>query len=413
MNEKWFWVDDKVRCFAPAFKVESNSYETLDGRRIQVKEVLGDIMHIDQIGNDSHDMVMMDDINPASVLHNLRIRAERDEYFTNIGTILVSLNPFKWIDSLYSDSKFKHYRDRELSSGEESAPHFFMVSDDAFRGLRDDKTSQSIVISGESGSGKTEATKKCIQYLADVAGSKSLLENKLLALNPILEAFGNAKTVRNENSSRFGKWTTVSFDNGSRISGGRIVNYLLEKSRVVVQLPGERNYHVFYQVIKGADSALRKKLQLPLKCDDMEYLNKSGCMDVFGTDDSENFQELMNAFDEMGFSKEEQQRVLELVSGVLWLGNIQFQNPTGGSGDDPCQQVPSSAAETAASLLGIQVETLLSNVMNRIRFMGGQTIKSPVTATIATESCASVAREIYSALISVVNFINGDQDASF
>ncbi|CAK9109242.1 High molecular weight form of myosin-1 (High molecular weight form of myosin I) (HMWMI) [Durusdinium trenchii] len=400
---KWFWIRDEVFCFAPGLDLGNEQFETLDGRKVTGGKELGmsaEITNIDTINRDMDDMVRMDVINQASVLHNLRLRVERDEYFTNVGTILVSINPFKWLDHLYSADQFMLYRTR--SPGEDAPPHFFEISDNAFRGLRDDMQSQSIIISGESGAGKTEATKKCLQYIADIAGSNFGLEDKLLATNPILEAFGNAKTVRNGNSSRFGKWTAVQFDGENRISGGRIVNYLLEKSRVAIQMPGERNFHIFYQLIKGASDEQRNKLHLPKTAGSIRYLTSGGSTEVGNMDDSECFQETQEAFAELEFSADEVSEVLRVVSGVMWLGNIAFETRQAGSADDPCvlQGGPENdqALRNVCELLGFDRENLVANVMNRIRTMGGQVIRTPLTVQASQESCSSLAREVYGRL---------------
>lgn len=402
---EWAWVRDEIFCFAVAQRNEKNGrkFKTLDGREITVedpeKDVLGPVLNIDRINKDTDDMVKMQVINEATVLHNLRLRTERDDYFTNVGSILISVNPFKWIDKLYTAEQFALYRERAI--GDDVPPHFFEISDNAYRGLRDDRISQSIIISGESGAGKTEATKKCLQYLADVAGSTIGLENKLLATNPILEAFGNAKTLRNGNSSRFGKWTAVQFDALDRIASGHIVNYLLEKSRVSTQIAGERNFHIFYQLVKGASEKQRDVLRLPKACSLIKYLHVGGCTDILGVDDEEAFAETTEALDELGFSDDEQTDILRVVAGVMWLGNLEFRTPTGGSADDACEvHLPTSESAITAvcDLLGFTRKELLNNVQNRIRTMGGQVIASPLNAQAAEESCAALAREIYGRL---------------
>jgi len=401
INYEWWWIEDEVMCFVPARKISDSAWETIDGRSISARETQGfaRIEDIDRIGLDTDDMVKMQSINKAAVLQNLRVRAERDEYFTNVGTILVSINPFKWLSHLYSNSRFLEYRRRGI--GEPVAPHFFEISDDSYRGLRDEHQSQSIIISGESGSGKTEATKKCLQYIADVAGSNTGLENKLLATNPILESFGNAKTLRNGNSSRFGKWTVVHFDGQGHITGGRIENYLLEKSRVAIQTNGERNFHVFYELVKGAEDDRKVNCRLPKSCNALKYLTGGKCVDVEGIDDKEAFSELQDAFKELDFRDDVVNKIFRLVSGVLWLGNVEFETPVGGSADDACDlKIPASATavKNVCDLLCFEKEYFLENVMNRIRSLGGQRIKSPLNVQQATDSCAALAKEIYGRL---------------
>ena len=185
-----------------------------------------------------------------------------------------------------------------------------------------DRKNQSILISGESGAGKTEATKQCLSFLADVAESISDVENKILLANPVLEAFGNAKTLRNNNSSRFGKWIEVYFDEMARISGAKIENYLLEKSRISVQALGERNYHIFYQLFES--ETLKRKYSLTSP-EHYRYTNQSGCTKVPDIDDKDGYGEVLGALHDLGFKKMEQDWVLDITAGVLLLGNIEFK----------------------------------------------------------------------------------------
>ena len=241
-------------------------------------------------------MVRMGDVNEATILHNLRARFVEDVVYTNIGTILVSINPFKWIDGLYRSELIHEHL--HLPPGEIASPHVFQIAAAAFHGLRNERANQSIIISGESGAGKTEATKKCLQFFAEAAGSadkSSGMENKLLSANPILEAFGNAKTVRNNNSSRFGKWMEVHFNGRAQICGSRIINYLLEKSRVVFQAPNERNYHIFYMITAASPPEMRTRLRLQ-GADAYAYTNRSGSIVVDGLDDHEEFEVLLESF---------------------------------------------------------------------------------------------------------------------
>ena len=177
-----------------------------------------------------------------------------------------------------------------VQSADAPAPHVYAIGAEAFDAMLTGLGSQSVLISGESGAGKTETAKKVLQYLTEVAGGgvsgTKTIADQIMESNPVLEAFGNAKTLRNNNSSRFGKWMEVNFNQANKICGCRIVNYLLEKSRVVQQTPMERNYHVFYMMLAGIDPSLRSKLHLT-STDDYTYLNKSGCTMVPNLDDEE------------------------------------------------------------------------------------------------------------------------------
>jgi myosin heavy subunit len=247
-------------------------------------------------------LISLNGLNESAILHNLRIRFKKDLIYTFVSTILISVNPFKMLE-LYSAETLEKY----TSGTAGNSPHCWAIADNAFKALMADQTSQSCVISGESGAGKTEATKLVLQYLAEVSGAiggkastvaegDESLEQQILQANPVMEALGNAKTVRNNNSSRFGKLIKVSFDRAGGIVGGSIINYLLEKSRVVTQAKGERNYHCFYQLLAGAeqDAALKTKLSLR-DADEFHYLNQSGVTEVAGMNDLKEWNEVMSA----------------------------------------------------------------------------------------------------------------------
>ena len=202
-----------------------------------------------------------------------------------MGDILISVNPYERLP-IYTASVMDQYLHGDHSH---MRPHVFAIADDCYKALLK-KEDQSVIISGESGAGKTEATKVILQYLAEVAGSESGVEQQVLKANPILESFGNAKTLRNNNSSRFGKWMEVHFDGKNSIIGCKMISYLLEKSRVALQADNERNFHVFYQLLAGADDEMRREFYLGAP-EDYEFLNKSGCIYIEGTDDAADFHE--------------------------------------------------------------------------------------------------------------------------
>lgn len=232
------------------------------------------------------DLVNISDLNEMSILHNLRIRFKEDRIYTNISSILISVNPFKLLP-LYTPEILEMYR----TGSRGKPPHVFAIAVNSYNNMLADALDQSVVISGESGAGKSEATKLILQFLTDVShkaattketsGSGShvsnILEAQILAANPILEAFGNAKTLRNNNSSRFGKLITVNFDQKGAIIGGGIINYLLEKSRVVFQTPGERNYHIFYQLLSASETDQGLTNNLKLQAPDLfHFTSQSG-----------------------------------------------------------------------------------------------------------------------------------------
>jgi len=200
-------------------------------------------------------------LNEATLLHNIKLRYNKDKIYTFVANILIAINPYDDIKNLYDAKTIKAYQGKSLGT---LPPHVFAIADKAFRDMKVLKQSQSVIVSGESGAGKTESTKYILKYLCDNFGTSAggTLEQKILNANPILEAFGNAKTTRNNNSSRFGKFIEIHFDGKCQVVGGYISHYLLERARVTSQSPDERNYHIFYQLCAGAPEDMAKKLHL-------------------------------------------------------------------------------------------------------------------------------------------------------
>lgn len=236
------------------------------------------------------DLTHLSYLNEPSLLHNLRARHRSDNIYTTAGPVLIAVNPYKRLP-LYGPDVVAKYR----STGRERCkdPHPFAVADATYAAMQADGQNQSVVISGESGAGKTETTKIVMRYLAGLAGGTGI-EDRVLQTNPILEGFGNAKTLRNDNSSRFGKLIQIYF-NGRTIAGANIRTYLLEKSRVVQQGKGERSYHIFYQIVAGATAEERAELHLPGDPEEFRYLSQSGCSTINGVDDATEFKEMKNA----------------------------------------------------------------------------------------------------------------------
>uniref|UniRef100_A0A674IIH3 Unconventional myosin-Ib n=1 Tax=Terrapene triunguis TaxID=2587831 RepID=A0A674IIH3_9SAUR len=264
------------------------------------------------------DMVLLEPLSEDSFINNLKKRFDHSEIYTYIGSVVVSINPYRPLP-IYSPEKVEEYRNRNFY---ELSPHIFSLSDEAYRSLRDQDKDQCILITGESGAGKTEASKLVMSYVAAVCGKGAevnQVKEQLLQSNPVLEAFGNAKTVRNDNSSRFVKkmlWQkltpmTLSLD-------------LLEKSRVVKQPRGERNFHIFYQILSGASEDMLNKLKLERDFSRYNYLSLDSAR-VNGVDDAVNFRTVRNAMQIVGFMDHETQSILEVVAAVLKLGNIEFK----------------------------------------------------------------------------------------
>ena len=338
------------------------------------------------------DLVQMDEISEPMIQNNLRLRFNNDQIYTNIGTILISVNPFKRLP-LYTPSVIDDY----IHKGKrDMPPHVFNIAEAAFTHLVDDKQDQSILISGESGAGKTEATKQCLMFFAECAGSANGVEQNILLSNPILEAFGNAKTLRNNNSSRFGKLISILFDGRARITGATIINYLLEKSRVVYQLEGERSFHIFYQLLTGADADLKQKFALwgPL---DYYYISQSGCTTADGIDDMDEWNEMIEAMNKMGFVPEERENVFRLVSAVLHLGNIDFQPGKSNLRTETCEVMNQDCLDICADLLQVTPGDLKAACTNRTMIVRGQApTKIPLDHEKASDNRNSFAKKIYS-----------------
>jgi len=287
------------------------------------------------------DLLSLGDFNEGALLHNVRCRYFNDSIYTGIGSpILISVNPFQNLAGLYSEAKQKFYREQSAAagSGEDAnlPPHLFSVAAASYSAMLNDARNQSIIISGESGAGKTEATKKILMYFANlqrISGhetEKTSIEDQVLKSNPILEAFGNAKTIRNDNSSRFGKFIDIEFDPSGKLTSARISNYLLEKSRIVKQQPDERGYHVFYQICAGASMLPELGPSLGLQSAS-EHAYSSVCTEIPGVDDAEMLQEALECMESLGFSAEERRSVFQLVAAVLLLGDMSFQEGSDGS----------------------------------------------------------------------------------
>ncbi|KAM6963399.1 unconventional myosin-If [Aplochiton taeniatus] len=268
------------------------------------------------------DMVLLSKITEDAIVENLKKRYMDDYIFTYIGSVLISVNPFK---------QMPYFTDREVelyqgAAQYENPPHIYALTDNMYRNMMIDGENQCVIISGESGAGKTVAAKYIMGYISKVSGGGSKVQHVkdiILQSNPLLEAFGNAKTVRNNNSSRFGKYFEIQFSRGGEPDGGKISNFLLEKSRVVSQNENERNFHIFYQMIEGATAQQKEGLGI-MTPDYYSYLNQSGTYKVDGTNDSKDFQETMEAMQVVGIPGAYQTQVLQIMAGILHLGNISF-----------------------------------------------------------------------------------------
>ncbi|KAF7240258.1 Unconventional myosin-Ia [Varanus komodoensis] len=290
------------------------------------------------------DLVLLDPLSEDTLLKNLEERFRHKEIYneniiltlqTYIGNVVISVNPYEPLP-IYSPEIIEKYKNCNFFAVK---PHIYAIADDAYRSLRDRDKDQCVLITGESGAGKTEASKLIMSYVAAVCGKGeevNRVKEQLLQSNPVLEAFGNAKTIRNDNSSRFGKYMDIEFDFKGDPLGGVISNYLLEKSRVVHHVKGERNFHIFYQLLAGGSDQLLKQLRLERDCSRYDYLNKEASS-LQGVDDAANFRIVQDAMKAIGFSPEEVMAVLEVTAVVLKLGNVQFTEQFQASGAESCE----------------------------------------------------------------------------
>ncbi|MCL7040047.1 hypothetical protein MKW94_026393 [Papaver nudicaule] len=326
-------------------------------------------------------------LHEPSVLYNLQYRYNQDMIYTKAGPVLVAINPFKKVP-LYGDDYIEAYRRKSTDS-----PHVYAITDTAIREMTRDEVNQSIIISGESGAGKTETAKIAMQYLAALGGGSGI-ENEILKTNPILEAFGNAKTSRNDNSSRFGKLIEIHFSETGKISGAKIQTFLLEKSRVVQCAEGERSYHIFYQLCAGATPALKEKLNLK-HANDYNYLRQSNCYTIAGVDDAERFRMVTEALDIVHVNKKDQESVFAMLTAVLWLGNISFAVV---DNENHAEPVADEALDTVAKLIGCEVQELNLALSTRNMKVGNDNIVQKLSLSQAVDTRDALAKSLYACL---------------
>jgi hypothetical protein len=407
---KYYWVNDKVEKW---LLVRELTDDILPNGCIKV-EVVGKVptrilevatTHCEKAsefyesGIIPEDLVSLPDVNQPSILHCTKSRFMQRNIYTSLGAVLMLINPFERIPKLYAENLHQVYAD---PFAEGLASHIYLVPSRAFYSMVLTKKSQSILISGESGAGKTEATKECLAFLT----KKSQLQIKqagyddhrasiafnisdmIIAASPILEAFGNAQTVRNANSSRFGKWLEISFDEHHSISGSTIVSYLLEKSRITQCDSKERNFHIFYQLIRSMDEALLSSLHLTNSSTAYKLLAPNGNCEAKYLDDTNRYNETIQSCAKIGFSNEMVTNIFEIIAAILHLGNITFDSVDDG---EASRVAPGNAARYAAELLKISVDTLEDALCTRT--MQAATISKSLIRIPLSKEKASHARD--------------------
>nr|XP_023501427.1 unconventional myosin-VIIa isoform X4 [Equus caballus] len=347
------------------------------------------------------DMIRLGDLNEAGILRNLLIRYRDHLIYTYTGSILVAVNPYQLL-SIYSPEHIRQYTNKKIG---EMPPHIFAIADNCYFNMKRNSRDQCCIISGESGAGKTESTKLILQFLAAISGQHSWIEQQVLEATPILEAFGNAKTIRNDNSSRFGKYIDIHFNKRGAIEGAKIEQYLLEKSRVCRQAPDERNYHVFYCMLEGMSEEQKRKLGLG-GASDYNYLAMGNCIACEGREDSQEYANIRSAMKVLMFTDTENWEISKLLAAILHLGNLQYEARTF-ENLDACEVLFSPCLATAASLLEVNPPDLMTCLTSRTLITRGETVSTPLSREQALDVRDAFVKGIYGRLfVWIVDKIN-------
>ncbi|XP_033823805.1 unconventional myosin-Vc [Periophthalmus magnuspinnatus] len=349
-----------------------------------------------------NDLTALSYLHEPAVLHNLKVRfVESKIIYTYCGIILVAVNPYKQLP-IYGDAIIHAYSGKNMGDMD---PHIFAVAEEAYKQMARNHKNQSIIVSGESGAGKTVSARFAMRYFAVVSksGNNTRVEDKVLASNPITEAIGNAKTTRNDNSSRFGKYTKIGFDRRYRIIGANMRTYLLEKSRVVFQADNERNYHIFYQLCSCAELPEFKKLRL-LSADEFQYTCMGGDISIEGVDDKKDMEETRQTFTLLGLKEDFQLDVFKVLAAILHLGNVEVKS----SGDDRSSIPPSDPhLSVFCELLELNAVDLVRWLCHRRIVLAAETVVKPLPKKRVINARDALAKQIYAHLFDcVINRIN-------
>uniref|UniRef100_A0A8C3K1L3 Myosin heavy chain n=1 Tax=Calidris pygmaea TaxID=425635 RepID=A0A8C3K1L3_9CHAR len=345
------------------------------------------------------DMAMMTHLHEPAVLYNLKERYAAWMIYTYSGLFCVTVNPYKWLP-VYNPEVVAGYRGKKR---QEAPPHIFSISDNAYQSMLTDRNNQSILITGESGAGKTVNTKRVIQYFATIAvtGEKKkdqqpgkmqgTLEDQIIQANPLLEAFGNAKTVRNDNSSRFGKFIRIHFGTTGKLASADIETYLLEKSRVTFQLASERSYHIFYQIMSNKKPELIDLLLISTNPYDFPYVSQ-GEVTVASIDDSEELLATDSAVDILGFSPDEKVGMYKLTGAVMHYGNMKFKQK---QREEQAEPDGTEVADKAGYLMGLNSADLLKALCYPRVKVGNEYVTKGQNVQQVYNSVGALAKSVY------------------
>ncbi|CAF3613437.1 unnamed protein product [Adineta steineri] len=432
-GKKQCWIPDAKESFVAAEITATNGEEVIaktdKGESVTLKK--DDVQQMNPPKfTCCDDMANLTYLNDASVLYNLRDRYQRWLIYTYSGLFCVAINPYKRLP-IYTMKVVMMYRGRKRT---EVPPHLYAISDNAYSNMLRDRENQSMLITGESGAGKTENTKKVIQYFALVAaagakkedGKKTMtledqivsanpvleaygnakttrnnnssrfktmtLEDQIVQSNPVLEAFGNAKTSRNNNSSRFGKFIRIHFGSSGKIAGADIEVYLLEKARVIFQQPAERNYHIFYQICSNAFPEIHKECLIENDPGKYHYVAQ-GMLTIDNVDDAEEMRITDEAFDILGFTKEEKLSMYKCTAAIMHFGNSQWkQRPR----EEQAEAEGTEDCEKVAHLLGIEAAELIKGLLKPRIKVGNEYVNKGQSKDQVTNSIGALSKSIYS-----------------
>lgn len=366
----------------------SRGYIDESGKTLERKKDTSKYVPPPKIGYE--DMTLMEDMTLQGILENLKDRYQGDQIYTYTSSILCAINPFKRL-ACYDKSNVKAYRGKRIGA---IAPHIFAIGEACYSAMIEHKLNQSVLVSGESGAGKTESTKLILQFLSARTDRESPIETMVLESIPVLESMGNAKTSRNDNSSRFGKLIEIQFDDDHYICGSKIIPYLLEKSRIVHPHKGERNYHVFYQLCDGMSKEEKEKFHIGSP-KEYNYLKSSEVYSIKGMDETEELNAFRRALRLFEVSEEVETDMFKIIAAVLHLGNVNF---TPGDSTKIKDDASNQHLKWACELLDIEFDAVVHGLTHREIKMRSEVIQKPLTGEQSRDMTDAYAKYLYETL---------------